>query len=141
MTRSAVPKELRARVADLARHRCGYCHTQEAVIGMPLEIEHIVPLAAGGGSEEDNLWLACPRCNLHKADRSLAPDPQTGEQVSLYDPRRQRWEDHFIWEQGGLTVAGLTASGRATVAALQLNNAFAVRARRVWVAWGWHPPT
>lgn len=107
---------------------------------MPLEIEHIIPLADGGGSEEDNLWLACPRCNLHKADRSYRPDPLAGEQVSLFDPRCQRWEGHFLWEQGGLTVAGATVTGRATVAALQLNNASVVRARRVWIAWGWYPP-
>lgn len=140
MTRVSIPKEARARVADQARHRCGYCQTQEEVVGMPLEIEHIIPLAAGGDSNEENLWLACPRCNLHKADRSHAPDPQTGESVSLFDPRRQRWEEHFAWDQGGLMISGRTATGRATVAALQLNNAFVVRSRRVWTGWGWHPP-
>jgi hypothetical protein len=140
MTRSSVPKEVRARVADHARHRCGYCLTQEAVVGMPLDIEHIIPLAAGGDSEEDNLWLACPRCNQHKADRRYAPDPLTGSPVELFDPRRQRWEDHFVWDQGGLTITGLTPTGRPTVTALRLNNAFAVRSRRVWIAWGWHPP-
>ncbi len=140
MTRSLIFKDIRARVADQAKHRCGYCLIQEAVVGMPLEIEHIIPLAAEGGSEEDNLWLACPRCNLYKADRRYASDPQTGALVPLFDPRRQRWEDHFVWEQEGLVIAGLTPTGRATAIALQLNNAFVVRSRRVWITWGWHPP-
>lgn len=140
MTRRAIPQEVRAHVAEQAKHRCGYCHTQESVVGMPLEIEHIIPLAAGGSSEEDNLWLACPRCNLYKRDRTHAVDVETGELAPLFDPRHQRWEDHFSWEQGGLTIAGLTPTGRATMAALQLNNAFVVRSRRVWMAWSWHPP-
>lgn len=140
MTRHTIPKEIRTRVADHAKHRCGCCLTQEAVVGMPLEIEHIIPLAAGGDSEEDNLWLACPRCNQHKADRRHALNPLTGSPVELFDPRRQRWEDHFIWEQGGLIIAGRTSTGRATITALRLNNAYVVRSRRVWIAWGWHPP-
>jgi len=36
---------------------------------------------------------------------------------------------------------GQTACGRATVLALQLNNAYAVTVRQAWVSVGWHPPT
>jgi hypothetical protein len=42
-----ISPEVHRRVAEAARYRCGYCQTQEAIIGMPLEIEHIVPEAAG----------------------------------------------------------------------------------------------
>ena len=135
-----ITSEVRQRVADAAKHRCGYCQTQEAVIGMPLEIEHIVPEAAGGSSEEHNLWLACPRCNRYKGMQTHAVDAQTGERVSLFDPRRQRWNEHFAWEEEGLYVVGLTPTGRATVDALQMNNPFIVYSRQVWIAWGWHPP-
>ena len=107
---------------------------------MPLQIEHLIPLVAGGTSAEDNLWLACPRCNLHKGSRTHARDPETGQRVSLFDPRRQQWADHFVWEQSGLIIAGITSVRRATVAALQMNNAFVVHARQVWIACGWHPP-
>lgn len=140
MKRNALSRDLRARVADAALHRCGYCQTQEVVVGMPMEIEHIVPVAAGGTSEEDNLWLACPRCNLYKADHRRALDPRTEELVPLFDPRRQVWAEHFSWQEGGLIIAGASPSGRATVEALKLNNAFVVRARHIWIAWGWHPP-
>jgi len=108
---------------------------------MPLEIDHIIPVAAGGSSEEDNLWLACPRCNVYKGDQTSVWDGETGESAPIFDPRRQRWDDHFAWQQGGLIIAGLTPTGRATVEALQMNNAFVVRSRRVWIVWGWHPPT
>lgn len=35
---------------------------------MPMEIDHIIPEALGGLTEEDNLWLACPLCNEHKKE-------------------------------------------------------------------------
>lgn len=98
MRRDALSRALRTRVAEQGLHRCGYCQTQELIVGMPMEIEHIIPLAAGGTSEEDNLRLACPRCNLHKADRTHVLDPLTKELVPLYDPRRQVWEKHFSWQ-------------------------------------------
>ena len=37
-------------------------------------------------------------------------------------------------------VLGRTATGRATVTALQLNNAIARMVRSAWVSAGWHPP-
>jgi hypothetical protein len=46
------------------------------------------------------------------------------------------------WVTGipGAQIMGLTACGRATVEALGMNNPRIVRARRLWVAAGWHPP-
>jgi hypothetical protein len=34
----------------------------------------------------------------------------------------------------------LTATGRATVRALRLNNEYVVEARALWMARQWHPP-
>jgi hypothetical protein len=110
-------------------------------MGMPFEIEHIIPEAVGGPSEEANLWLACPRCNRYKSARTHAPDPETSELAPLFDPRRQIWHEHFAWREGGLYLVGLTSTGRATVEALQMNNSFVVRSREVWIVWGWHPPS
>lgn len=135
-----ISPEVRQRVADAARHRCGYCQTQEAVVGMSLEIEHIVPEAAGGNSEEANLWLSCPSCNRYKGTQTHASDPKTGQVVPLFNPRVQAWQEHFAWDQEGLYIVGLTPVGRATIQALRMNNPFVVYSRQVWVAWGWHPP-
>lgn len=135
-----ISSELRQRIANTARHRCGYCQTQEAVVGMPLEIEHLIPEAAGGSSEESNLWLSCPSCNRYKGTQTHASDPQTGDLAPLFNPRTQIWAEHFAWEQGGLYIRGLTATGRATIQALRMNNDFVVYSRHVWIAWGWHPP-
>lgn len=59
MSTTYIPKALRERVIKQARRRCGYCLTQEKIVGTPMEIEHIVPESMGGATEEDNLWAAC----------------------------------------------------------------------------------
>ncbi|MCI0394564.1 MAG: HNH endonuclease [Chloroflexi bacterium] len=140
MSKTRISKELRDRVAKSAKYRCGYCQTQEIVIGMPLVVDHIIPEKAGGRSEESNLWSACRRCNEYKGDQTTAIDPETGQEVPLFNPRTQAWSDHFFWDDNGTLIVGLTPIGRATVVALNLNNEYAVRSRRRWVSVGWHPP-
>lgn len=89
-----IPRTLRDRVAKAALHRCGYCLTDQRVSGAQLHIEHIIPRAHGGPSEESNLWLACAWCNSFKGIRKEALDPVTGANAALFNPRTQRWLDH-----------------------------------------------
>ena len=131
---------LRRQIEERARHCCEYCQTQELIIGMPLEVEHIIPVNAGGETDESNLSLACPRCNRYKGTQIELPDEATGERIPLFHPRRQQWHDHFVWQDNGLIIVGLTPTGRATITALQLNNRFILRSRQLWIAQGWHPP-
>jgi len=114
--------------------------TAGRVVGIPLHIEHIIPLAAGGTSNEDNLWLACSVCNNYKSVQTHAFDAQTDTQISLFNPRTQLWMDHFAWSNDGIEIIGLTSVGRVTVQALKLNQPFMLRVRRRWVRVGWHPP-
>lgn len=131
---------LRLLIEERANHRCEYCQTQQIVIGMPLEIEHILPEVQGGLTNEANLCLACPRCNRFKGIQVVARDEDTGTLVQLFNPRVDRWNEHFIWQHDGLYIAGLTTIGRVTVNTLQMNNPIVVRSRRIWVDAGWHPP-
>ena len=136
----SVSDEVRARVHAQAGDRCGYCQSVQRYVFAPLEIDHINPTAHGGTDEEENLWLACRMCNGFKSDRTYGLDPLTGQEVRLFHPRQQQWTEHFTWSTDGSQVIGLTPCGRATVAALQLNNVIAVMVRREWVSAGWHPP-
>lgn len=140
MSSEYISIDLRRRVAEQARYRCGYCLTQEIVIGRPMEFDHLVPRSLGGPTTEANLWLACSLCNDHKSNRFLLVDPETGESVGVFNPRRQRWAEHFRWSEGATRIDGTTATGRATVAALRLNRPSLVLARRLWAEAGWHPP-
>jgi len=86
MTSVHVPRALRDRVAAQARYRCGYCLTPEALVGTPLEVDHLLPIALGGLTQEANLWLACSLCNSYKGARIVALDASTGELVPLFNP-------------------------------------------------------
>lgn len=118
-----IPFELRERVRLQAKNRCGYCLTRQDYIPWELEIEHIFPLAKGGSNNEDNLRLACRSCNLFKATQIDAIDPITGQRVNLFNPRFDRWTEHFHWSKDGTLIVGLSQIGRATVIALNLNLA------------------
>lgn len=138
---SYIPRELREQVRSDAGYYCGYCQSAEALLAMALEAEHIIPESVGGETIRENLWLACHTCNQHKSTRTQFVDAETDETVPLFNPRTQRWSEHFRWHPSGIRILGITPCGRATVAALQLNNDFAVETRRYWVIAGWHPPT
>ena len=140
MSSSYIPADLRRLVALQGRGRCGYCLSSELITGIPLDIDHIIPISLGGPTIEENLWMACSRCNGHKGDRVAARDPASGEMVPLFNPRTQTWKEHFAWTDAGARIAGKTATGRATVVALRLNRSPLVDARRAWVSVGWHPP-
>jgi hypothetical protein len=137
---SKIPKDVQRRVRAQAQNRCGYCiSSQKYILGL-LEMEHIHPEALGGTDDEENLWLACRLCNGFKGIQTHGRDPITGRRVKLFNPRRQQWRRHFTWSSDRVRIIGLTVCGRATVAALKLNNLLAVNVRREWVKAGWHPP-
>ena len=140
MSRTYIPAELRRQTREDAGLRCGYCHAPEAFLGMPLDLEHLIPEALGGTTARENLWLACSRCNDFKGDRIEAPDLFTGESAPLFNPRTHHWTEHFAWSAEGDRIQGRTATGRATVEALRLNNEFILVARRFWVEPGRWPP-
>jgi hypothetical protein len=140
MSSAYIPVWLRHRVAEEGRHRCGYCLSQEAILGQIMEMDHLFPRSLGGLTIRENLWPACSACNDRKQNRVRAKDPETGQLVKLFNPRYEAWEEHFEWIDGGIRIRGKTPTGRATVEALDLNRPAVVKARRAWVEAGWHPP-
>ena len=123
-------------VAERAGERCEYCRAPERVFNFAFEVEHIVPRSAGGDDAADNLALACESCNLYKSDATTAWDAEEGQHVPLFHPRRDPWEDHFIFNHETGQVEGLSAVGRATIVRLKMNSAFQLRARRQWARLG-----
>lgn len=138
---TTIPDEIRGRVRQRAGDRCEYCLSQQEYVMGRLQIDHIQPVTKGGADSEDNLCLACELCNQYKWTQTEGRDPKTGEILSIFNPRQQRWTEHLAWSSDGTEILGQTACGRATVEALRLNNALAVMVRRNWVQAGWHPPT
>ena len=135
-----VPVELQRQIRSYFANCCAYCRTAEALTATTFEFEHIIPRSAGGETSFDNLCLSCPSCNRHKASRQTAPDPSTQQEVALFHPQLQAWTEHFSWNESATEIIGLTPTGRATIAALQMNRPQLIRVRRMWVKLGEHPP-
>ena len=137
---SPIPRALRQALrAEVPEPRCAYCQSPEKLLGMPLEVDHILPEAAGGTTELANLCLCCRPCNGYKWERTSARDPQTGRRVRVFHPRQQRWAAHFVWSVDGASLLGRTATGRATIALLRMNNDLIMDLRRLWMTLGLHP--
>jgi hypothetical protein len=152
---ASISEIIGAQVRSAAGEKCEYCRTSSRVTGIPLVIDHVIPISAGGGNERENLAAACYRCNEFKGAKTHGNDPVTGEIVPLFNPYRQRWSEHFIWGNGeripkherlsecgeeSTHIVGVTPTGRATVIALRLNNEYVVEARMLWISYDWHPP-
>ncbi len=111
---------LRRLVVERANHRCEYCGVPDTATFVPHEPDHVVAHQHGGTTTADNLAYACFECNRYKGPNLSSIDPVTGTVATLYSPRMQSWRDHFRWN--GATIEPLTATGRATVFLLRLND-------------------
>ena len=134
-----IAPSLHAEVVLRAGQRCEYCQLSQLGQEAAFHIDHVVPRAADGPTTADNLALACVSCSLRKWAKQTATDPDSGEEVPLFNPRTQAWAEHFRWE--GERVVPLTPTGRATVAALAMNRPLIVAIRHEEIARGRHPPT
>ena len=132
--------ELRRQLVEADDHHCAYCQTTAANTGQPMVVDHIIPEAQGGQTTFHNLCFACRRCNEFKGPTTRIHDPLTGELVPIFHPRQHAWTERFTWDAAGIRLLGLTAIGRATIIALNINNEVIVDARCRWVGVGWHPP-
>ena len=104
--RPSIAVTVRRRVRRAAGDACGYCRAPQHLVLAPLEVEHIVPRAAGGSDDEDNLWLSCRVCNSYKTSCRSQRDPVTGADTPLFDPRPQVWAEHFRWQTDGACISG-----------------------------------
>jgi hypothetical protein len=76
-------------------------------------------------------------CNLQKGTDLASIDPATGRITPLFNPRRQEWRRHFRLE--GPQIMPKTASGRATVFLLRLNDEWRVEEREGLIGIGHYP--
>ena len=137
-----VPAALTRLVRERAKHHCEYCGMPQQYQEGTFHIDHVLPRIDGGPTTASNLALACITCSLKKGSRTHARDPLTRRFVAFFDPRRNRWGEHFAWSESW-QIVGKTAIGRATVEALGMNRADLLRLREVLAQLGQilHPET
>jgi len=131
-------RSLRQQVASRARYRCEYCQFPQHLSALPFQIDHVIAEKHEGETSFENLAYACLYCNRFKGPNIAGRDRESGHIVRLFDPRNDRWSDHFEWE--GPVLKGRTAVGRATIVVLRINLPYRVTLRRSLIEEGRFPP-
>jgi 5-methylcytosine-specific restriction endonuclease McrA len=142
----SISNELKQAIRERARYLCEYCHSPERLSASRFSIDHVIPKSMGGPDDIENLALACRRCNERRYNFVAGIDPQTQKIVPIFNPRQQKWSEHFVWLAQGIAIEGTTPIGRATCLRLDLNDTRypkedSIReTRRFWMQTGLHPP-
>ena len=123
---------LREQVRERAQDRCEYCQLPQSGTLLPHEQDHVRAQKHHGPTALDNLCWACAQCNAAKGPNIAGYDPATGELTSLFNPRKQSWNEHFHWN--GAELAGKTQVARATIDVLGVNYMDRVEHRRLLMA-------
>lgn len=140
MPRRKISDFVQAQVRRRAKQLCEYCHASEQWQYVRFTIEHVIPLDVGGSNELSNLALACFHCNRRKSNRTTGTDPDSNLEVPLFNPRRDRWSEHFTWSTDEIFIVARSSTGKVTISMLRLNRERILSIRAADKAVGRHPP-
>lgn len=69
-TRTTIPLKVRWAVLKRDNYRCAKCGASPSIDhAVELEVDHVIPVARGGGNAPENLQTLCRLCNQGKKDR------------------------------------------------------------------------
>ncbi len=126
-----ISNSIRTFVAKNAQFHCEYCLLLERYAILPFHIEHIISLKHGGTSDIENLAFSCPECNNHKgSDIATFIGIDSSNLVRFFNPRKDKWVDHFEIESTGV-INAKTSIGKATIKILNVNQATSVEIRKI----------
>ncbi len=133
---SYVSAELRRLVAECAGRACEYCliHERDTYVGC--HVDHIIAEKHGGLTELENLAFACAVCNRAKGTDIASLVPGTERLVRLFNPRVDRWDDHFRIRADSLLIEPLSDMGAVTAHLLGFNEIERVLERQALVKIG-----
>lgn len=116
----SISRALRNEIRSRANGRCEYCRIHESLLLTGCEVDHIVSRKHGGPGDLSNLALSCARCNRAKGTDIGSKHPATGQFVPLFNPRLDRWDEHFLMDDA--RIIGITPIGEVTVTLLRFND-------------------
>lgn len=125
---------LRRLVGARASGRCEYCQLPLEFDDSPASVDHIIALKHNGPTTAENLAFACFHCNNFKGDNIAGIDPADSSLTRLFNPRVDRWSDHFRFDRGKITP--MTAIGRTTLYVVNMNATVRVIGRQLLMATG-----
>jgi len=132
-----ISDDLRRLVAARAKYLCEYCLVHEEDTYFGCEVDHIISLKHGGPTTAENLAYACAFCNRQKGSDIGSILWQTGEFIRFFNPRTDRWADHFQLE--GVVIRSLTGIGEVTARILGFNDSDRLLERQALADWGRYP--
>jgi hypothetical protein len=138
MSRTYISRELRRLVAQRANYRCEYCLILASDRLSGCHVDHIISLKHGGETTPENLAYACMFCNLNKGTDLGSIVWRTGELVRFFNPRRDRWKDHFQFDNA--LIQSLTDIGEVTERIFQFNDAERILEREILIKADRYPP-
>jgi HNH endonuclease len=116
--RLPVSSKIRKAVEQRANYKCEYCCIHQDDMFLSFELDHVIPLKHRGTNDFENLALACPHCNQHKGSDFAT---LSGEEiVRLFNPRTDRWSDHFVGING--EIVSKSKIGEASVRVFRFNE-------------------
>lgn len=125
---SYISDELRQSVINQAKNICEYCLIHQDDSLYTHEVDHIIPEKHRGKTIIENLCLSCLPCNRYKGTDFASFDLETNEVSLLFNPRKDKWSEHF--QLIDVQITPLTATGRVTVFVLKLNDEKRLNERR-----------
>lgn len=140
MANTYIPVAVQSLVLAESKGFCEYCWLPANFSSSSFQFDHIFPTSKGGLSVFRNLARCCAGCNGYKQDKIYYFDHLTHQLCRLYNPREDKWQEHFQWINDDLMIEGITGIGRATVQLLQLNRIGSVNLRNLLKMAGLHPP-
>lgn len=131
MERPYLSTELRKLVAGRANFLCEYCLIHEKDTAFGCAVDHIISLKHGGLSDASNLAYACVFCNRFKGSDIGSIIWRTQEFTRFYNPRLDRWSQHFRLQ--GSSLQPLTEIGEVTARILGLNDSDRLLEREILI--------
>lgn len=128
------PQSWRHKFIRAHDYRCHYCNRFASSVdvgpdGKPWHVDHMNALAAGGEDVEENLTLACERCNSFKGTLNYANFRRYAFEVFwVGEPKRlvmadlERLEAAFLRTTDGRWMCQEASDGSRTVAVLALEE-------------------
>jgi hypothetical protein len=120
MSREWISAQIRSTVRERAGGCCEYCRIPDFATLFPHEPDHVISEQHGGETCLENLALCCSQCNRVKGPNIASIDPDTNQIVPLFNPRNERWTEHFRFEAG--RILPITPVGRATARLLNFSD-------------------
>lgn len=136
MARDPVKKSVRFEVFKRDNFTCQYCG--QAAPDVVLHLDHINPVAGGGGNDIINLVTSCVDCNLGKGAKTLddkSAIAKQRQQLEDLNERREQLEMMLAWREALSTISDDEIDAIEAVFSERTDRTFTESGRNIVAKW------